>query len=369
VYWSEQENVLWRAPVPGRGHASPVLWGDRIFLATADETRQAQSLVCLRRADGQLLWQTDILQGGFMHSDRKNSHATATPACDGERVFTAFMAREGVWASATGFDGRLLWQKKLGPFKSEYGFASSPLIHGDLVIFAADNPLDSHLTALRRATGEVVWQTARARGISFGSPVAANLAGKPQVLLSGQGFVAGYAPADGREIWRAQGLSSVTVSSIAWWRDHVLATSDAGSLLIRADGAGDVTASHVRWVKPRARAYVTSPLVVGDWLLLAQDGGFLICLEAGTGRELWKERLGGNLSASPVAAGGLVFLPNEAGRTFVCKPGAAFELLAENDLRDSFLASPAVGGGRLYLRGEGTLYCIGENPSKAPPAK
>lgn len=359
VFWSEQENIVWKMEVPGRGHASPVLWGERIFLATADEARQTQSLVCVRRSDGAMLWQTELHRGGFMHSDRKNSHATPTPACDGERVFTAFMTQGGIWVSAVSVEGKILWQKKAVPFQSEYGYASCPLVWGELVIVAADNPLPSQLTALDRATGEVAWQTPRAKGNSYGSPVVARIAGRPQLLLNGQGTVAAYDPASGRPIWHCRGLDSFTVSTVAWHGELVFAGSDAGVLCVRANGAGDVTGSHVEW-RRTARSYVPSPLVVGDYLLVVQDSGFLTCFDAATGRQHWKERLGGNISASPVAAGELVYLPNESGRTYVFKPGRTFELVAENDLNGTFLASPVIAGGRLHLRSDRFLYCIGE---------
>ena len=359
THWSQDENIVWKTPVPGLGHGSPIVAGKRIFLLTADDLKETMSLVCFYRESGQLLWETELHRGGLMHKSLKNSYASSTPACDGQRVFATFITRGGLWLTATDLDGEILWQKLVAPFQSEHGYASCPLIYRSLVIVAGDNLEPSFLTALDRRTGETVWQVPRHQGGSYGSPVVATLAGNEQLLLSGQGFVTSYNPSDGQTLWSSQAMSPSMIGTIAWHNDFVFATSLHGTVCIRADGVGDVSHSHVAWAS-RVKANVPSPLVVEDRLIVVQDDGIVSCLSVRSGEQHWKKRLGGNISASPVLAGEYVYVPNEEGRTFVFKAAADFELVAENDLGDSSFASPVICGGRIYLRTEQHLFCIGK---------
>ncbi len=359
----ETNNVVWRAEVAGFGHGSPIISGDRVFLPTADDQAQTQSLLCFDRASGNLLWNTEIHRGGFTHKNIKNSHASSSAACDGERVYVPFVTRGGLWLTATGLDGDILWQKLVMAFDSEHGYASSPAIYNSLVIVAGDNLGPSFLTALDGASGDIVWQVPRGQGGSYGTPILASLAGRTQLVLSGQNSVTSYDPKNGIELWSCRGPADSTIGTIASAQDFVFATAGAqpmfaGTMCIRADGSGDVSETHVVWTS-NAKANVPSPLVVNNRLVVVQDNGFVTCLSRENGEKLWKERLGGKFSASPVLAGDFVYLPNESGKMFVFKAGDDFELVAENDLGDGGFASPVICGGRLYLRTEHFLYCIG----------
>lgn len=357
--WSDSEQLIWKADIPGRGHGTPIVHGERVILGTADEKAKRLWLLCLDRETGQPLWQNELQRGGLMHKSIKNSYASASAACDGRRIFYPWIAGDALWLAAVDMDGTTVWKTKVAPFSSEHGYASSPCIYKSLVIVASDNLGPSYLTALDRRSGDVVWQVPRSTGGSYGTPVVARLAGRDQLLLSGQNSVVSYHPADGNIWWQCQGPGPSTIGTLAWHADLAYATCGAppmiaGVMAIQA-GSGQVV-----W-RADAMANVPSPLVVGDRLLVTEDRGIVVCFSAVSGEELWKERLGGNFSASPVLAGDLVYLPNEAGRMFVFRAGTEFELVSEVDLADGGFASPVIVDGRIYLRTNQHLYCIGDS--------
>jgi len=361
--WSETKNVLWKTPLPGRGHATPTIWGERIFLATADDDRQTQSLICLDRDTGRKRWQTQLHIGGFEKKHRKNTHASATPASDGWRVFTVFYRDGVVWASAVDFEGKRKWQQKVGAYNERFGYGSSPTICGRLLLVAGESKADGFLVALDRESGEEVWRASRPKMASYGPPVVATLAGRQQILLQGN-TVAGYDPQTGRELWHCQAPAKATACALAFDDQHVYASGgypEQRLYCIAADGRGDVTDSHIRWKHERKSrvAYVPSPLLAADRLYLIDDGGFATCFRTSDGEPLWVERLGKDFSASPTLIGDYVFAANEIGETFIFKAADKFELVAKNNLPEGIFASPVICGGRLYLRTTGHLYCIG----------
>jgi len=362
--WSSMENILWKADVPGRGHSTPSVCGDRIFVTSADEQKQIQWLYCYDRATGRRIWETKIHEGNFEHMHEKNSQASCTPACDGERVFTAFLNNKGVHVTAVDFDGRILWQKEAGPFYTVHGYAASPVIYKSFVIVAGDNVETGFLAALHRETGEIVWRVPRTNETSFCSPIVAHVAGRDQLLLSGFEQITSYNPENGELIWMARGTADTTAGTLIADDEHVYASGgypQAQTLCIRADGSGDVTDTHIVW-KNREKAYVPS-LVLHDGLLFEiNDGGIGLCFEAATGKQLWKSRLGGGFSASPIYANGLLYVPNEEGNLFVIRASRDFEIVAQNHLHDGGFASPVILGDRIYLRTNHHLYCIG-NPA------
>lgn len=356
--WTDSEHLVWKADVPGRGHGSPIVHGQRVILGTADETAKVLSLLCFDRETGQQLWRSELQRDGLMHKSIKNSYASASAACDGHRVFYPWIANDALWLAAVDLNGSLLWKKQVAPFASEHGYASSPCLYKSLVIVSSDNLGPSFLTALNRKSGEIVWQVARSTGGSYATPVIAKLADRDQLLLSGQNSVVSYNPLDGDVWWKCQGPGPSTIGTLAWHGELAYATCGAppmiaGVMAMRADSG------RVAW-QADAMANVPSPLVVGERLLVTEDRGTVVCFSAESGEELWRERLGGNFSASPVLAGDLVYLPNEAGRMFVFRAGPEFEPIAEVDLADGGFASPVIVDGRIYLRTNHHLYCIGD---------
>jgi len=378
--WSETQNVIWRASIPGLGHASPCIWGDRIFIATAEGkpgesttrkgitvvhpsgSQEVQSLLCFDRATGKQRWRTDVHRGGFTTRHAKNSHATATPACDGQQVFVVFANHDKVWLTALDLDGKIAWQKELGGIEGRYGYGASPLLCKSLVIVNVDHPGGGYIKALDRATGRQVWQAGRDKWYGFASPIVAPLAGRDQLLQSGVYALTSYEPSSGGVLWTCQAPSNTLAATPVCSEECVFVTGgdpQTGVRSIRADGRGDVTGSHVAWANTD-KVYVPSSLLIDGRLVCVKDIGVAVCFDARSGKQLWEERLGaGDFSASPVALEDLVFVPNEAGRMFVFRAGRKFERVAENDLRDGGFATPVIAGGRLYLRTLDRLYCIG----------
>jgi outer membrane protein assembly factor BamB len=365
VEWNESKNVLWKAAIPGLGHASPCIVGDRIFLASADEPTETQFLICLDRQSGQQLWRVDLHQGKLPPKHEKNSHASATPACDGRFVYLLLANADQLWASAVSMDGKLAWQKSIGGYRHANGYGSSPALFGQLLIAANDNEIDPSLTALDRSDGHVVWQLKRPTSDNSATPIVATVAGRPQLLLNGANAVVSFDPATGDEIWRVIHGTEVAACTVAFDDLCVYASGnvpDKFMLGIRADGRGDVTNTNVLWSTHEANTYVPSPLVCGNLLFVVLDSGMAYCRDARSGEVLWKHRLGGNFFASPVAAGGYVYAVNDIGVTFIFRPSNAFELVAQNEIGESCVATPVFSGDRLYLRTVSALYCIGSEP-------
>jgi hypothetical protein len=365
--WGKAKNIVWKTAVPGRGHSSPVVWGDRVFLTTADDESQSQSVLAFDRGTGKPLWTTMAHKGGLMKKHGKNSHASATSACDGERVYSVFIHSGALHVTATNLDGKILWQSSAGAFRSEHGYGSSPVLHKSLVIVCGDNLSGCFIAALDRATGKIVWKTPRnttGRHGSYATPIVAKVAGRTQLLLHGMETVSSYDPDTGKLLWSCDGPTEVTACTVAFNDKLIFASGgypDKEILAIRPDGAGDVTKSHVVWRSSKGVTYVPSPLYHDGHLYIVNDSGVASCFDAGTGEQLWQQRLEGAFSASPVLAGGNIYVTNEAGKTFVFKAGRKFELVAQNDLGDGGFATLAIAGGQILLRTDHSLFCIGQN--------
>ena len=365
--FSDRENVAWKVPLPGRGHSSPTVVGQRIYLCTADESAKVQSMLALDRASGKQLWKTQVSQGGFPKIHRKNTHATCTLACDGKLLFAAFCHHDQVEAVALTLDGKIAWRRVLGPFKPrqyQYGYAPSPAIFNQLVIYAVDCDSGSTMAALERSSGKPAWNTPRPRRTSYSSPIVGKVAGKDQVLISGGDMVAAYDPASGKSLWTTQATTMATCGTMIWAGDLVFASGGypkAETVCIKADGSGKVI-----W-KNNHKCYEQSMLVHEGHIYAVNDTGVAVCWKASDGTQMWAERLSGPISASPILAGGNIYQTTERGKTYVFKPKPdAFELVAENQLGDEGFATAAFCGNSIYYRtaqrgGGGRqefLYCL-----------
>ena len=366
THWTKTEHVAWVTEIPGRGHSSPIVWGERIFLTSADESGHKQLVLGFDRASGKQLLSTVAHEGGFMRMHGKNSHASATPACDGQRVYSAFINSDALHVTATDFNGLILWQTQAGPFGSEHGYGSSLVLYKNLVIVAADNLSHSFIAALDGITGKIVWRMPRkttARHGSYATPIVAFLAGRHQLIFSGLWETSSYDPATGKLIWYCKGPTEVTACTPAFSDELVYSSGGYPGrelLAIQADGSNDVTNTKIVWRADKGVTYVPSPLFHDGRLYVVDDGGIASCLDGSTGEVVWRARLPGNFSASPVLAAGLLFIPNEVGRTYVFRAGDKFELVATNDLGDGGFATPVIAGGHIYLRTNHYLYAIGE---------
>jgi outer membrane protein assembly factor BamB len=361
--WSGTQNVAWKAAIPGRGHASPVVWGDRLFLVSALEEQQERILLCLDRRTGKTLWQRTALKAPLEQIHPLNSYASSTPLTDGERVYVSFLDGERMFIAAYDFEGRKVWEARPGPFASKHGYSSSPILYKDRIIVNGDHDGEGFLVALDRRTGKTVWKTARPNNTrSYCTPIIREIGGRSRMMLSGSKCVAGYDPEDGSLQWIVDGPTEQFVAAPVYNGKLLFITAgypELHILAIRPDGQGNVTNSHVAWRTRRGAGYVPSPILHGPYLLNVTDGGFLSCWKADTGEQLWTERTAGHTSASPVSSADRVYLQSDRGVTTVVRPGAAFEKLAENDLGEETYASPIISQGQLFLRGVKHLFAIG----------
>jgi outer membrane protein assembly factor BamB len=360
--WSATENVLWKAKVPGRGHSSPITWGDRLFVTTGYEDGRV-SILAYRVSDGALLWETFSPDRTPERMHPKNSPASPTPTTDGTRVFGSF-GNKGVLA--VDLNGKVLWHRSLGSFDNYHGTAGSPLLYQNRLILFQDHAGGAFVTALDSATGQTVWRTPRKGTVGWGTPIALRVHDRDELIVSSQGRVNAYDPVTGKELWHCGGnLFEVIPTPVVGHGLLYCSSGRAGpTLAIRPGGSGDVTGTHVQWQSPRGSPFVPSPLLYGDNLYLVNDmTSVATCLDARTGKVVWQERLGAAMregfSASPVVADGKIFFTNDLGETFVVRAGSTFELLHVNRLDAPTLASPALVGGRWYFRTEHELVAIG----------
>jgi len=366
--WSATQNVLWKTPVPGRGHASPIVVGDRIFLPTAEEEQQTQSVLCFDRNTGEKLWATDVHQGGLnKKGNKRTSQAASTIACDGERVFVNFLNKGAVSTTALSLEGEQLWQQKITDYIVHQGFGSSPLLYGSLVIVTADNKSGGAIAAFDRATGEIAWRHDRPKKPNYPSPILLSINGRDRIILTGCELVTCLAPVTGEKLWEFDGATTECVTSTVTDGTHVFTTGGYPKnhvAAVRVDGSGKVA-----W-ENSVRVYVPSMLIKDGYLYAVTDAGVAMCWKSDTGDEQWKARLGGTFNASPVLIGDTIYATNEVGTTFLFQASPdKFNLIVENSIPGEVFATPAICGGRIYMRiaedQEGKrqemLYCLGSD--------
>ncbi|MEO1995294.1 MAG: PQQ-binding-like beta-propeller repeat protein [Planctomycetaceae bacterium] len=363
--WSATKNILWKAPVPGRGHASATVVGQRVFLPTADETRQIQTVLCLERQTGRPLWSRVVHKGALeKRGHRRASQASATIACDGERLFVNFLHGGGMHTTALTLDGETLWQKKICDFETHQGFGSSPAIYDSLVIVSADNRNGGLISALDRKTGQSVWSHTRPKLPNYTSPTVLTAAGRDQVLLAGCNLVSSFDPLTGKKLWETPGATTECVTTMVTDGQRVFTSGGYPKnhlQALQADGSANVD-----W-ENNTRVYVPSMLVHQEHLYCVTDAGIAMCWNSATGKQLWKHRLGGTFNASAVLVNSQIYATNEKGHTFIfeANPGP-FRLIAENIIGDEVFASPVICGDCVYLRTatladdtrQEFLYCI-----------
>jgi len=356
---------LWKTPIPGKGHASPIVWEDRVFVVTALEESEQRRLLCLDAVSGGILWQRVVLTAPFEPVHALNSRASSTPATDGERVYVSFLDRDKMCVCAYDFEGNLVWQVRPGPFASRHGYCSSPILWKDKVILNGDHDGPAYLIALDRRTGRTLWKTMRPNNTrSYCAPIIRTIEGRNQMVLSGNLCVASYDPDSGKQHWIIDGPTEQFVASLVYNGEMLFMTCGYPDHFMQAidpNGSGNVTKTHVVWQKTEDCSYVPSPIAVGPYFLLTSDGGVATCLKAKTGEALWRERLGRHFSASPISASGLVYFLSDKGIMTVVKPGPSLEIVARNELGERTFASPAVSNGRLFLRSERHLHSIGSD--------
>ena len=365
--WSDSKNVVWKAKLPGRGHSTPTVVGNRIYLATAEEKNQVQSVLCFDKDTGKLIWSTAIHTGNFVKGGNKNaSHASSAVVCDGTQLYVSFPNDKKIHTTALSMEGKVLWQTAVSDYVIHQGFGTSPTVYRDVVIAKADSKkIGGAVAGLNKKTGKVIWKIKRPKYPNYTTPVMITAYGKLQMVFAGAELITSIDPLTGKKHWEFPGSTQECVTTAVtdgkrifvsggWPKNHIAA--------IEADGSGKIT-----W-QNTARVYVPSMLMKDGHLYATMDAGFAVCWESATGKELWKERLGGAFFASPVLVGERIYATNLAGKTFVYSTDPKeFKLLATNQLGNEVYASPIVSGNRLYLRvafkdasRQEWLYCIGK---------
>jgi outer membrane protein assembly factor BamB len=365
--WSPTTHVKWKVSLPGRGNSSPIVWGDRIYLTTAQDNGARLSLLAFRRADGQRVWEAVIPQEGIEHVHQKNGYASATPVTDGRLIYASF-GRHGL--VAVDMSGKIVWHRRFGVIDNYHGPAGSPVLYKDRIFLYQDHSGSSRQRAFVAAfdakTGNTLWETPRSETVGWGTPVVITAGARDELVINSQRRVAAYDPATGKELWTVRGMTFEVIPTPVVGEDLVFASSGrAGpTYAIRPGGSGDVTASHVVWSSPKGSPFVPSGLVHDGLLYLINDmQSILTVYEAKTGALVYQGRLGvakrEGFSASPVVVNGEVFLTNDDGETFVVKAGRTFELLHTNTLGERTLASPALVDGVWYWRTATSLVAVG----------
>ncbi len=371
--WSASEHVVWKTPLPGSGISNPIVWNDRVLCTSSDGARQQDlHVICLSTATGQQQWHVKLWgTAPTLYHETKSSMASPSPVTDGQNVY-AFFGSGDVFC--IDLDGRLLWQRSLadeyGEFENRFAASSSPLLYDDLLIVQCDHYGASYLLAIDKHTGANRWKVDRPEAwLSWSSPIVADVAGRPELVVSGSEKLDAFDPRSGAKLWTCAGMARECIPTPIFARGLIYAVSGPGaaSLALRPGGEGDVTQSRVVWSNTRGNPFVPSAIVVGDQHYLVDDHGIGTCLSAATGKVLWKKRFGGDFTASPVAADGKVYFTNENGVTLVLRTDTnKYEELARNSIDEPVFASLAIAGGRIYLRSASRLWCLGEPTAEKP---
>jgi outer membrane protein assembly factor BamB len=375
------ENVAWKVELPGEGHASPTIFGNRIFVVTCLPEEKERALISLDRRTGKQLWKKTVVTSPLESKHTLNSFASSTPTTDGEHVYVAFLqvGTRKVPAPNTGnsrpitpgemvvaaydFEGNRKWMVKPGSFVSAHGFCSCPVIFEDLVIVNGDHDGESYVVALNRDTGKTVWKTPRRHKTrSYVTPLIREINGKQQMVFSGSKCIVSLDPRTGKMLWNVEGPTEQYVASMVYDNEKFYMAAGFPThhvMAVRPNGVGDVTKTHVAWHTKEVKCYVPSPVLVDNYLIVADDRGTANCFETTKGERIWQGRMGSHFSASLVTAGGLVYFQADDGKTKVVKPGKDMEIVSENELGERSYASPAISDGQFFIRGEKHLFCIG----------
>jgi outer membrane protein assembly factor BamB len=394
----KKANILWKTSIPGLGHSSPIVWGERIYVTTAVSDRKDPELkvglygniqpvdentvhrfkvYCLDKSSGKILWERTAHEGiPEVKRHPKSTHANPTPATDG-RHLVVFFGSEGLFCYD--MDGKLLWKKDFGVLESsffvapdaQWGFASSPVIHKDRVVVQVDVLKDSFLAALDIASGREIWRTPREDVPTWSTPTVHEGEGGIQVIVNGFKHIGAYDFETGREIWRLNGGGDIPVPTPVVSGGMVFVNGAHGRLspiyAIKLDAKGDISLEpgtksndHVVWSISRGGAYMQTPLIYGGYLYNLRGNGSLTCFRAATGEQIYREQVGSmaSFSSSGVAADGKLYFSSEQGDVYVVKAGPRFEVLAVNPMKDILMATPAIDKGVIYIRSHHYLTAV-----------
>jgi outer membrane protein assembly factor BamB len=346
------DHIRWQVPVPGRGHSSPVVTESHIFITSGDRQSELQWALGFERASGRQLWQTVVHRGGIpQHNHVKNSEASPSVAFDGEHLLALFYNGDALRLTSLTVDGQIRWQENIGRFQPQlfkHGYGASPCLYGDTVIVVGDYDGEPFLTARDCRTGRLVWRVQRPLTLSYSSPIVAHTAGRNQLILSGANRVIGYDPSNGEVLWEAMGTTMATCGTVVWDEDRVYASGGypkAETVCVRTDGSAEVLWSNA------TKCYEQSMLAYRGHLYAVADGGVAYCWRGIDGEMLWRQRLGGDYSSSPVLVGETIHVFSEQGTgyAFAADP-TGYRELGRSQLADDCFPTPSVIGDTMYHR-------------------
>jgi outer membrane protein assembly factor BamB len=377
------QNVRWKIPILAKGHSSPIVWGERVFVTGYVESQHARVLLCIDRVTGKLIWEREVLVSPPEILHPLNSYASGTPATDGQVIYVSFLENDGreepaknvskpknsslgrMFVAAIDWDGNVLWKKFPTPFSSTHGFCTSPVIYEDFLILNGDHDGTSSILALDRRNGELVWKFPRVHETrSYCTPIIRQVAGREQMVLAGSKQVVSLDPKTGKPWWFVEGPTEQFVASMVYDGEKFYLSAgfpDYFVMAIRPDGDGDVTKTHVAWNSTEAKCYVPSPVLAAKQLFVVDDRGTINCFETKDGSRIYRDRLSSHYSASLVTANDLVYCTADDGVVRVVKAGGQeLNIVAENPLGENCFSSPAISNGQLFFRGESHLFAIGQ---------
>lgn len=364
VKWDATTNVRWKTRLPGPGHSSPVIWGNRIFLTAYNQEKKQLLVLALDKATGKILWERPVQADRIEQYHPTNAPASPTPTTDGKNLYVYFGSSGLI---AFDFNGNKIWENRFGPFPNEWGTASSPILYNDMLLVNVDTDAEDFLLAVNKNTGRNLWKTSRSDvNRSWPTPVIWKALGRDEIVVSGSGRVKAYNPKDGSELWSVDGLTRwVTPTPVmAHGLLYVASNGPGGQIImaIRPGGRGNVTSSHVAWRYDKSAPYSSSPVIVGDYIYSIKNGGIMTCLNAKTGEVVWQERVParGAYYASLLAADGKIYALSEDGEATVVAAKPTYELLSFNKMNERTMATPSISGGQIFIRSDDNLFCIGK---------
>jgi outer membrane protein assembly factor BamB len=367
------ENILWKAPLPGVGHSSPIVWGDRLFLESASADGKERYLLCLDANKGKILWRKEA-PGQPAHTHKFNNWASSTPATDGERVYAIFWDGKGLSLHAYDFAGKKVWQRNLGPFSSQHGAGLSPVVYKGTIYLNYDQRDSAELIALDAKTGDVRWKKPRTPSTAacYSAPFIRETGEGAEVVVGSTAGLGGYDARTGKENWvyhwkwDTRPLRTVGSPIVAGGLAFLSSGNGGGSrnmIAVKVGGKGDVSDTHLAWKSSdrRTMPYVPGFLAYNGHLFAVQDKtGVVSCLKIQDGEVIWSKAINTILFASPVLADGKLYVAGNNGKVYVFEAGPELKELARNDLGETIFATPAIANGRIFVRGEKHLFCIGK---------